>query len=255
MRPRIAISCGVYGEDRRVRASVTYAESIWAAGGMPFYVPAVFEDEDWIDTVFDMADGVLFTGGGDVEPSLYGAVPSAPLHDVVAQRDEIEIAVMREAADRRLPVLGICRGCQVLNVSFGGTLYQDVPSQRPSDVSHPEPTEPRPEDEIVHQVRLAAGSRLADAYKSQGVATNSMHHQAVDKVGDDLVPVAFAPDDLVEGVEAREGWIVGVQWHPERMFHRHPEHLGLFRAFVEAARTSAPEQASGALTGAIGGSA
>lgn len=235
MRPRIAISCGLYGEERRIRPSITYAEAVWRVGGMPFYVPAAFTAEEWTAQVLGMADGVVFTGGGDVDPARYGGHPGPDLNDVVSLRDEIETAIIREAVGRDSPVLAICRGCQILNVAFGGTLFRDVSTQRPSSTQHNLDPKTCPEDEIAHPVELAPGSRLARAYGADRVLVNSMHHQAVDRLGPGLAPAGTAPDGLVEAVEATEGWTVGVQWHPERMIDRYPEHVRPFRGLVEAA--------------------
>lgn len=237
MRPRIAISCGVYGDERRLKASVTYAESVWAVGGMPLYAPAAFDHPEWASSIVDVADGVVFTGGGDVEPLIYGGRAEAPLEQVVRLRDDVELDVMRETAARGLPILAICRGCQLMNVAFGGTLYQDLPSQRPTDIAHSVAKGEYPEDQVAHDVRLAPGSRIAEAHQAEVLGVNSMHHQGIDAVAKSLVPVAFGTDGLVEAIESQDGWLVGVQWHPERMVKRHPEHLALFTGFINAART------------------
>lgn len=235
MRPRIAISCGVYGEQGRIKPSMTYAESIWRAGGMPSYVPAGFADSDWAHEVVEGADAIVFTGGGDVDPTRYGTKPSHQVHDVDATRDAIETQIIELALQRDLPVLAICRGCQVLNVALGGTLFHDLPSQRPSATKHDYDPEVYPEDEIAHPVDVVAGSRVALAHETDAVLVNSMHHQAIRELGNGLIPTATAPDGITEAVEGSDGWIVGVQWHPERMIHRYPEHLALFRALVEEA--------------------
>lgn len=236
MRPRIAISCGYYeDEERRIRPSVTYATSLWSAGGTPFYMPAAWRDDEWVDEILAVADGVLLTGGGDVHASYYGEKESIPLQRTSELRDGVEARLMHAAGEAGMPVLGICRGCQVVNVAFGGTLIQDVPSMRPSDVPHSLDPGSDKEHEPVHEVALVPGSRLAAAYGTERVRVNSMHHQAVDEVAPNLSATAVAPDGLVEGIEAREGWIVGVQWHPERMSAAHPEQLAVFEAFVAAA--------------------
>jgi putative glutamine amidotransferase len=235
MRPRIAISCGLYDEkEKRIRPSVTYAECVWRSGGTPMYMPAAWSDRDWVDEVLAVADGIVLTGGGDVDPRYFGDEEKTPLRYPSSLRDGIESRLVLAASDRGVPLLGICRGCQLINVAFGGTLLQDVSSMRPSDVAHSLEASPETEHRPVHEVSLAAGSKTAAAYRSERIDVNSMHHQAVDDVATGLTAAAVAPDGLVEGVEAVDAWVVGVQWHPERMAHEHPEHLALFAALVEA---------------------
>jgi putative glutamine amidotransferase len=240
MRPRIAISCGFYDEkERRIRPSVTYALSVWRAGGTPFYMPAAWDGDEWIHEVLAIADGILLTGGGDVVPSRYGSRVEAELQYPSALRDAVESRLVLAAATRGVPVLGICRGCQLVNIAFGGTLIQDLPTMRPSDTAHALNSGPRDEHLPVHEVALSPDSRVAAAYGVEAIAVNSMHHQAVERVGGGLAATARAPDGLVEAVEATNAWVVGVQWHPERMVDEHPEQLLLFEALVSAAARKA----------------
>jgi len=180
------------------------------------------------------ADGLLLTGGDDVDPALYGEIPH-PTFDVAEPgRDAFEIDLIRRALDADLPVLAICRGLQVLNVALGGTLIQDIPSE-PSPLL-PHDTE-GPATTLAHTVTVAPGSHLAGLVGPDGVrAVNSRHHQAVRAPGRGLVVTAVAPDGIVEAAEVPAArFCVGVQWHPEN-FHQTGEFDRLFEGFVEACR-------------------
>jgi putative glutamine amidotransferase len=180
-------------------------------------------------------DGVLLTGGGDVDPVFYGAERHPAVDDAEPGRDEFEIDLARRALDANLPLLAICRGSQVLNVAAGGTLIQDIPSQITTAVEHRLGT---PKDGIAHLVRLATGSALSRALGgAETCPVNSRHHQAVGKVGPHLLTSATAPDGVVEAIEAAGArFCLGVQWHPEN-FWRTGEFKPLFDAFIEATKT------------------
>ncbi|MFC8716473.1 gamma-glutamyl-gamma-aminobutyrate hydrolase family protein [Kitasatospora sp. NPDC057198] len=175
--------------------------------------------------------GFVVPGGGDVDPALYGADPGHPaLYDVNPAQDRLDIAVLRHALDNRRPVLGICRGMQLLNVLRGGTLHVDL---APTAVTH----NPEPGTEwAVHEVELSAGSALAGAFGRDRIAVASGHHQAVDRVGEGLRVSGRADDGCVEAVEAtadpRSAWAVGVQWHPEALVPDPELRLPLFRALL-----------------------
>ena len=184
--------------------------------------------------------GVLLTGGGDVDPVLYGAERHPSVEDAEPGRDEFEIDLARRAMEADLPILAICRGAQVLNVAAGGTLVQDIPSALDSPLRH---SIDQPKDAIAHEIRVMPGSRLehalGPAVDGAGLcAVNSRHHQSVDRIGQGLVATAVAPDGVVEAVEAPAArFCVGVQWHPEN-FRAAGEFKPLFDAFVESARRS-----------------
>jgi putative glutamine amidotransferase len=184
-------------------------------------------------------DGLLLTGGGDVDPVLYGQDRHPLVEDAEPGRDEFELDLARRAIGADLPVLAICRGAQVLNVAAGGTLIQDIPSTVVSDVSH---SIKEPRDAVAHSVRVAPGSRLEQALGAAVDAAahlcrvNSRHHQSIDRLGSGLVSSATSPDGVVEAIERVEaGFCVGVQWHPEN-FWRTGEFAPLFQAFVKTAR-------------------
>jgi putative glutamine amidotransferase len=190
-------------------------------------------------------DGLLLTGGGDIDPVLYGEERHPAVEDAEPGRDEFEIDLARRAMTADLPVLAICRGAQVLNVAAGGTLVQDIPSATATDVRH---SVQQPKNAVAHDVVITPGSRVADALGTMVAGdhtcpVNSRHHQSVGRLGVGLVASATAPDGIVEAIEAPEArFCLGVQWHPEN-FWRTGEFSPLFDAFVDAARLRAAERA------------
>lgn len=209
-----------------------YLTSLERAGATPRVLdPAV----DRVPDVLDGCDGVLLTGGADVDPAHYGAQDRHPTLKLDAGRDAYEIVLAREALARDMPVLAICRGVQLLNVAAGGTLVQDIPTHRPSDIVH---GQRQPVTSTPHTIRVQEGSALAALLgprAAQDVAVNSRHHQSVDRVAPGFVVSAVAPDGIVEGIE-RPGacFCVGVQWHPEN-FWETGEFSSMFAGFIDAA--------------------
>lgn len=201
------------------------------------------------DQALSGVDGVLLTGGQDVDPARYSEERHPTTEDAEPGRDELELALARRALDDDLPLFAICRGIQVLNVAAGGSLVQDIPSE----VGHFVPHDVRePRDHEAHPVRVKPGTRLAEALGSEINAhgetmVNSRHHQALSTVAPGLEVTAVAPDGLPEAVEKKDSrFVVGVQWHPEN-FHRSGRFSGLFDAFVKSAGAqSRPGQTSGA---------
>jgi putative glutamine amidotransferase len=188
--------------------------------------------------VLQTVDGVLLTGGGDVDPALYGESRHESVEDAEPGRDEFEMDLARRAMERDLPLLAICRGAQVLNVAAGGTLVQDIPTAVTSDLAH---SVKEPKDSIAHEIRIATDTRLHSALggavdASSTCRVNSRHHQSVGTLGRDMVASATAADGVIEGIEVPyRSFCVGVQWHPEN-FWRTGEFRPLFDAFVAAAR-------------------
>jgi putative glutamine amidotransferase len=185
----------------------------------------------------DELDGILLTGGGDIDPVLYGEDRHPTVYDAEPGRDEFELDLARRAMDLNLPMLAICRGAQVLNVAAGGTLVQDIPSTVVNELVHNIET---PKDAVAHEVRVTPGSRLGHALGSavgqnRQCRVNSRHHQSVARLGASLVASAIAPDGIIEAIESPAAdFCVGVQWHPEN-FWRTGEFRSLFDAFVTAA--------------------
>jgi gamma-glutamyl-gamma-aminobutyrate hydrolase PuuD len=200
----------------------SYVKAVRKAGGVPVLLPIVEPDD--ADGVLDGVDALLMTGGGDVDPASYGADVDPRTSRVDATRDAHDIALVRAAVERELPTLAICRGSQVLNVAFGGTLVQHVDGH--FDLEN--------YNSSVHGVEVDGSSTLAKILGSRSADVNTLHHQAVAETGDDARVVARAPDGTIEAVEVNGGRALGVQWHPEMLRHR-PEHLAIFRALVDAA--------------------
>jgi len=210
-----------------------YVEALRRAGGRAAILTE--PDDAGAEEILEPFDGLLLIGGGDVEPATYGAEPSPTLYGQEPDRDQLEIALLRAADRMRVPTLAICRGLQVLNVAFGGTLHQHLPALD-WPAAHRTPDGGRP---ITHDVEIVAGTRLRATVASPTLACSSHHHQGVNRVGEGLVVSARSADGLVEGLE-REGafpsWIVGVQWHPEDSAADNPEHQDLFDALIYMAR-------------------
>ena len=214
-----------------------YLASVEKSGGRP----RVLEVTDSPRKVVAEIDGLLLTGGGDVDPVLYGEDRHPTVEDAEPGRDEFEIDIARRAMDADLPLLAICRGAQVLNVAAGGTLVQDIPSAVESDLAH---SLVEPKNHISHEVKVTAGSRLQQALgdavsQAHTCRVNSRHHQSVGRLGTSLFPSAAAPDGVVEAIESGEKeFCIGVQWHPEN-FWRTGEFKSLFDSFVASARRRA----------------
>jgi putative glutamine amidotransferase len=233
---RIAVS-GVLrtweGADR-TGVNAAYVRALLAAGGVPLILSPLM-GAALAGSALDGCDGLLLTGGEDIHPSWYGADPSPLLSPPSQERDLFEVALFAVARQRGLPILGICRGIQLINVALGGTLFQDLPSERPGRVDH-SPTGPR--NTRSHMVRIEPGSRAALALDATSITVNSLHHQAVKDLAPDLVASGWTEDGLIEAAETRSdsSWILAVQWHPEEMHadRRAPEH-GLFSALVNEA--------------------
>jgi putative glutamine amidotransferase len=209
-------------------ANVAYAKAVRKAGGIPVLLPLIDATDvgPWLDRV----DGVVVTGGDDVNPDLYGASPAPQTKAADPARDENEIALIKEALGDDLPLLCICRGVQVLNVALGGTLQQHHEGHFHLDRYN----------EGVHRVHVDGGTALAKALGATDLAVNSLHHQALGRISPTLRTVARSEDGLVEGVEVDgRAFAVGVQWHPELLRHER-EHLGLFQALVAASCLESP---------------
>ena len=218
----------------RTRANVSYSAAAYAAGLRPYILPVL--DARDAEAMLDGMAGLILTGGEDVDPAHYGGTPHPALGDVHPQRDAFELALVHAARARRLPTLAICRGVQVANVALGGTLVQDLPSEWPTALAHDGSWG---RGDRVHDLRVAAGSRLAEAIGATDASTNSLHHQAIARVAEGLVAVAHAPDGVVEGVEwaGDDWWMAGVQWHPEELTATTDGwDRALFAAFAAAVR-------------------
>ncbi len=216
-----------------ISISEAYTKAVQRAGGIPVLLP-IGLSVDEIPELRQKFDGVLFTGGGDIQPALYNGKKHPRVYDVDEGRDTLEINLVRLAAETNWPFFGICRGIQIINVALGGTLYSDIQDQVPQALRHDcYPGLPR--DYIAHEVEIESGSQLAQWTGGTLLETNSLHHQAIEKVAPDLHAVAFAQDGITEAV-VLEGHKFGhaVQWHPEWLVGS-PSHQALFAEFIRAA--------------------
>lgn len=243
-RPLVGIACGQFSTGNgtsRVGVNREYVQAIEGAGAVPVLLPLV-ESEELVEQLLGNLNGLLLAGGGDVDPMRFGEDPIPGLGEVDPERDDFELALVKAALQRDMPVLGICRGIQVLNVAAGGTLYQDIQCQVPRAIQH---NQRAPRWYPSHEVRLDGDTLLASIYQADSLRVNSFHHQAVKVAAPVFRVSAKAKDAVVEGIESREHrFVVGVQWHPESMVDRYPAQRLLFAAFVKAARGYRPARAN-----------
>ncbi|HHW07316.1 MAG TPA: gamma-glutamyl-gamma-aminobutyrate hydrolase family protein [Clostridia bacterium] len=230
MKPLIGVTC--QQEDELVSVTRYYGEALMAAGGLPVLLPVTL-DRQVINAYGEMLDGLLLSGGGDLDPSFFGEEPLRGLGTVCPQRDIFELELCKLFLAAHKPVLGICRGLQVLNVALGGTLFQDLRVQYPASLEHQQKA---PKNWATHRVAVETSSLLREILAAAEIRVNSFHHQGIKALGRSLRAVAWAADGVIEGVERETGFAVGVQWHPERLWETHQEQKQLFDAFVEEAR-------------------
>ncbi len=231
----IGITTGLDYETLRIHCPRDYVQSVRGAGGTPWLLPVFAPGEkapgaaDYLDPL----DGLLLSGGEDVDPARFGEEPLPALGPVSPERDEMELALASRALSKRLPILAICRGVQVLNVAAGGSLYQDIGSQLGGVLQH---RQRAPRWHPSHTVSVARETALEDILGASRVGVNSLHHQAVKDLGSGFVVAARAPDGIIEAIEAPDlPFAIGVQWHPENMFRTEARMRRLFEAFVSAA--------------------
>jgi putative glutamine amidotransferase len=236
--PLIGVSTSITVGQHPERAYVNsaYLHAVQQAGGVPVPLPPQLSASSLQQINTDLS-GLLLTGGGDMDPALFDETPHATLYDVAPARDTLETSVLRLALQRGVPVLAVCRGIQVLNVALGGSLYQDVGTDPGTQLLH---GQKEPRDQPTHKVKVTPRSRLAETLGADELEVNSMHHQAIKRLGRGLTAVAWAPDQIVEGVELDDParFVLGVQWHPEELVGHSEPARRLFAALVGAARKS-----------------
>jgi putative glutamine amidotransferase len=218
---------------REMVLGMVYAAAVQRAGGIPVVLPPIPPHD--VPALLNRLQGICLSGGPDLDPAAYHARAHAELGPIEPELDHFELALARAADAAGLPVLGICRGCQVLNVARGGTLHQHLPDVTDGKLGH---RQSEPGRITTHTVTIAPGSRLASIVGAGELEVNSFHHQAVDKLGQGLRSVAWSKDGVIEGIEDADAPLyLGVQWHAEGLVDR-PEHEALFGALVDAAGAS-----------------
>ena len=223
----------------RFSMNQSYLKAIEAAGGIPIMIPHI-DDEDRLRRIYEMLDGIMLPGGLDIHPRFYGQEPHPALDPVDTGLDHTETTILPWALEDDMPVLGICRGEQVLNVVMGGTLIQDIYSEYPTTLDHRESFKRKIRDFLAHDMSVAPGTRLHELVGQDRVWVNTSHHQAIDKVAPGLIATAWSPDGLIEAVESPDShFVMAVQCHPEELWRKHEWARKLFQSFVDAAAESA----------------
>lgn len=215
----------------RIYVNRDYVQSVLRANATPILLP-IIHDMDAMREQIEAVDALILSGGQDVEPHHYQEEPSALLEAVCAERDIYEFAALKAAFEQQKPIFGVCRGLQLINVAFGGSLYQDIPHHFPeSQVLHSQKTR---RDEASHKVDVAQNSWLSAVLGKETLLTNSFHHQGIKKLAPGFQAIAWAEDGIIEGIEKSDGgFVVAVQWHPEMMTEKHEDMHKLFCAFVQ----------------------
>ncbi len=234
MKPLIGIttnqSHNVYWQPT-IMLMQSYVNALIQAGGVPVLIPSLIAEDGW-EAVYSRLDGILFSGGGDLSLERFSGEPHPRIDDVDQPRDSIELNFVNAAAADGKPFLGICRGCQVINVALGGSLYTHISDQLPDALDHDYPGNKR--TVLVHEVKIEEGTRIAEIYAEPIILVNSLHHQGLKDIAPSLRITGNAPDGLVEAVELPDHpFGLGVQWHPEWLTDQESTR-NLFRKFVEA---------------------
>lgn len=229
MKPTIGITCSV--DEDSARLNDAYYRALEGAGAVPVLIPAYSDSENILELV-GLLDGVLFSGGVDLDPHSYGEEPIKGLGQITPNRDEIEIKLCQQFFKLKKPIFGICRGIQLINVALGGSLYQDIYSQRQNVLKH---SQDAPSYHPTHKIHLIENTFIHSVFQKSEILVNSFHHQAIKNLAPVLKATAHSEDNVIEAVENTDmdSFVLGVQWHPERMFQKYREQARLFEAFVE----------------------
>lgn len=214
-------------DETTIKLNNKYCEAIWRSGGIPIiitYEPMI------VESILDITQGLLLTGGGDIDPLLFGKQPLRELGEICPIRDKIELDLCKIALKRNIAVLGICRGCQILTIASGGSIYQDIYSQHTTNIKH---YQQAPRYYPTHTVELELNSKIISIYNKNTIEVNSFHHQAVSSVGNEMIISARSKDNIIEAIEHKNHkFALGVQWHPEAMFEKYSGHLELFKQLI-----------------------
>lgn len=234
-KPIVGITLQIDYDDNKYWSRPTYFNSLLACGAIPMVFP-VTGDPEIVDQLTDTVDGVIFSGGFDVHPSIYGEEVAPYCRKISPERDEFENLLIKSVREKKIPSIGICRGIQVMNAMLGGTLYQDIASQRENYVVH---SEGPVFEKMLHTVDIIENTPLSRIIPEKTIDVNSVHHQAIKDVAPPLAAMAISEDGLVEAVyDPSQPFFVGVQWHPEGSFRVDENSRRIFGAFVDAVKES-----------------
>ncbi len=207
-------------------------KALTASGAIPLMLPITGEEE-LIDEYLKIVDGLYFSGGNDISPLIFGEDPIKEIHEIDYSRDEFEIKLFKKAASKNMPILGICRGEQIINVAAGGTLYQDIYAQKEGTNGHSPSFSSG--GHAHHKVKIIKDSKLYNMLQADELNVNSFHHQSVKNIAEGFKVTAYAEDGIIEAVESvNHSFIIGVQWHPELMYERYTVFLKIFEALANA---------------------
>lgn len=233
MKPLIGLCCGTDSKRGSSFVARSYWQSVIAAGGLPYLLPPL-EKKEQVEQMLQKLNGLILTGGPDVHPHYYQEEPCLGIGAVDRQRDSFELNCIEIALRKSLPLLAICRGVQILNIALGGNVYQDIKSVVPDVLEH---FQTAPGSIPWHRVSFSPHSLFARLHNAEQLAVNSFHHQAIKRVAPDLLAVGWSSDGIIEAVESEKyPFILGVQWHPERMAEHDREYLKEFSLLIEWAR-------------------
>ena len=232
MKPIIGIAISNRVKSKKIYSVINndYIKAVQKAGGIPILIPFSSNIEN-IKEYIDKIQGIIFTGGEDISPLVYNEDPLKEVECIIEERDRFELELFKEVYEKQIPILGICRGLQLINIALGGNLYQDINFQIPNSYGHAPKNTSR--HNLYHSVKIEKDSKLFDIFKTEDLKVNSFHHQSIKKLGTDLKITALSNDGIIEAVEStNEKFLVAVQWHPENLVERHTEFLSFFEALI-----------------------
>ncbi len=216
-------------DKKMIRVNSTYVNAVLESGGIPIIIPIVKDVND-LENYLNLVDGIIFTGGEDVSSLSFGEEPMKEVDTICGARDKIEIELFKRAYEKKIPILGICRGLQIMNISLGGTLYQDINMQVPDSLGH---LCTHNVHQGYHTINLLEDSIIYDIFKREKLIVNSQHHQSIKDLGRDLKITSTTKDGIIESIEStNENWVAGVQFHPEAMIDVDNDFIELFNHFM-----------------------
>lgn len=231
MKPLIGMTASL--EPSTIQVNKDNNEAIVQAGGLPIIIP--FLEDESVQQIVSKLDGLLLTGGGDIDPFLFGEEPHRNLGSIQPQRDQVEVTLIQYMLAAGKPILGICRGCQILNIAAGGNMYQDIYTQLHADLLQHSQIAPR--DHVSHYVHIKNHTLLYRIVNDEKIKVNSYHHQAVKDLAPGFVVSGTSTDGVIESFESsKHRFVIGVQWHPENLIYSHQSAQRLFQAFIEACK-------------------